>query len=470
MGADRITRRRLIAAGASTAIAAYSLDWSVSQRAAQAGADAAPQAAGTPMRKLVSLGGSRVNKAPGAPNDYRNVRNRQDVFDTGTKWVKIWVSMYEAFIVPDAPLAGQGHDFRPGDIRVAWDRLANGIPPSAATGGHEWGLGGIDQQVRAANEDGVGVILCLDWRHPLWASHPPEASVFAQGDPELAVGPRGEKANWRFPSDLGPESPWAWFVSHLFARYALGTAPNPSGPRIAPDGAPSTGNAQGAYVDFVEICNEPNLFPWPQGEGGANAIAATVQMFKTAEEHAVRFGTAILGPGTADLPARNDTALTEYAAFTGGVAAGLKGWRPRVSVGWSHHNYTDIREGSTERYATVCEILTDEGWYDRKAQIWLTEGGLDLGPSTPAVSPLEADQARLIATGWAQFQALSDRCEAGGTIGQVYAFGQHTLEDEPFREAVFSLRRPAGPLGEAEGEPRPAYAVWRGLPGNATAH
>jgi len=418
------------------------------------------------MRKLLSLGGSRVNSAPGAPNDLRKLRNRRDVFDTGTKWVKIWVSMYECFVVPDAPLAGQGHNFRPAGMREAWDRLADGTAASAATGGHPWGLAAIDQQVRAANEDGVGVVLCLDWRYPLWASHPPGGAVFAQNDPELGVGPHGESASWRFPLELGPGSPWAWFASHLFARYARGAAPNPSGPRVGPGGALSKGNAQGAFVDVVEICNEPNLFPWPQGEGGANAIAATVAMFKTAEVLAEPFGTALLGPGTADLPAHEG--MTVYDGFTRGVAAGLRGWRPRVPVGWSHHNYTDIREGSAECYARVCDILTEERWHDAKAKIWLTEGGFDLGPTTPAVSVAEADQARLIAAGWDRLQALSDRHEAAGGIGQVFAFGQHTLEDLPFRGASFSLRRPAGVLGEAEGKPRPAYAVWRDLPGNPT--
>jgi len=463
MGDKGITRRRLLETGAASVLAAHGLGGN-----APVFASSAPAPPGTPMRKLVSLGGSRVNSAPGTSNDYRTLRNRRDVFDTGTKWVKIWVSMYECFVVPGAPLSGQGHEFRPPGMREAWDRLAEGTPPSAATGGYEWGLANIDQQIRAANEDGVGVVLCLDWRHPLWACHPPEAPVFTQGDPEQAIGPHGEKANWRFPDDLGPDSPWAWFLSHLLARYLPETAPNPAGPRVGPRESLSTGNAYGAYVDSVEICNEPNLFPWPQGEGGVDAIAATVQMFKTAEELARPFGTSLLGPATADLPTHARTASTDYAAFTRGVAAGLKGWLPRVPVSWSHHNYTDTRLGSTERYATVCDILRQEGWHDQRAQIWLTEGGLDLGPSTPAVSPLEADQARLMAIAWEKLQALSDRHEAAGTIGQVYTFGQHTLEDVPFREAVFSLRRPAGPLGEGEGTPRPAYEVWRGLPGNLT--
>lgn len=469
MQAKRITRRRLIETVAASALAAYGVD-----RALTAGASAAPlhqppgAATGTPMRKLISLGGSQVNSPPGITNDFRTLRNRQDVFDTGTKWVKIWVSMYQCFVVPGAPLDGQGHEFRPAEMREAFNRLADRTPPSAATGGHEWGLRGIDQQVRAANEDGLGVVLCLDWRYPLWASHPPGAPVFAQGDPEMAVGPEGERANWRFPTELGPDSPWAWFVAHLLARYARGTAPNPVGPRVGPGGALSTGNAYGAHVQAVEICNEPNLFPWPQGEGGENAIAATVQMFKTAEALAHPFGTAILGPGTADLPPLQGRRLTEYDRFTRGVAIGLRGWRPRVAVGWSHHNYTDIRRGSSARYAEVCQILTEEGWHDRSAKIWLTEGGLDLGPSTPAVSAFEDEQARLIATGWAQLQALSDRHEAQGTIGQVFAFGQHTLEDLPQRVASFSLRRPADALGRGEGVPRPAYAVWRDLPGNPT--
>lgn len=463
MAAPRITRRRLVETGAASVLAAYGLQGTI-----PAGAQAAPAPPGTPMRKLVSLGGPRLNGAPGESNDLRTLRNRQDVFDTGTKWVKIWVSMYECFVVPGARLSGQGHEFRPPGMREAWDRLADGTAASAATGGHEWGLGNIDQQVRAANEDGVGVVLCLDWRYPLWACHPPEAPVFAQADPQQPIGPHGEKANWRFPAELGPDSPWAWFLAHLIARYPPATAPNPAGPRVGPDGSLSTGNAYGAFVDCVEICNEPNLFPWPQGEGGAGAIAATVQMFKTAEQLAHPFGTTLLGPGTADLPTRGRNAITDYATFTRGVAAGLRGWRPRVGVGWSHHNYTDIRLGSTERYAAVCEILEEQRWHDPRAKIWLTEGGMNLGPSTPAVSPLEADQARLLATAWRKLQALSDRHEAAGTIGQVFAFGQHTFEEVAFREAAFSLRRPPGPLGEAEGVPRPAYHVWRGLPGNPT--
>jgi hypothetical protein len=248
------------------------------------------------------------------------------------------------------------------------------------------------------------------------------------------------------------------------ARYAQGALVNPHGPRFERPGFSQYGNRRGASIGYIEFCNEPNLLPWPQSPpgqpvDGRQAICATIDMFTTVENYAYYYPCRILGPGTADIVSTSTTAYTDYRAFTAGVVSGLQNWRPRVSCGWSHHNYHDIGGNKNSRYEEVRKALRDNGWWDPRAAIWITEGGYNVGEIPPLVSPAEPTQDSRIRSGWANFQYASDLHEWAQELGRVYAFAQHTIGDTSPRTESWSLRR-------SDGSARPAYNAWRDLPGN----
>jgi len=380
--------------------------------------------------------------------------------------------MYECFNFLDAPFSRQRWEDRPVSMEDSWNRLSDGIPPRDAR--PEYGLKIIDEQIRAANNMGLGVMLCVDWRVPLWAAHPAGDSAYLPGRTPTSPhdnAPRRtpastdrKAANERFPMSVTTGSQWGWFIAHLCARYMRNQPVNPSGPRINQPGR-NFGNPFGAWIDQLEFCNETNLMPWPANE----AICSTVEMFKTAEAYGTYHGVSIMGPGTADVVNNTNEYGIKFSEFTQGVVGTLRNWRPRNSVSWSHHIYHDVAGDKTSRYEAVRTLLIDNGWYDRTFRIWVTEGGFNVGETGPGIPPPnEVPQRDLIRRNWDRMQYLSDIYEAYGQPGAVYAYGQHTFQELPERRSEsFSLRRPPDVATGQEIE-RLAYAMWRDLPGNPT--
>ena len=391
------------------------------------------------MRKLISLGGSTA-LAPGGVHDYRLCR--EDVLATGTTWVKIWLSWDDV----------QGHFGRPSTLVESWKQLNAG----------PLGLPVIDEQVRAAGEDRVAVVLCLQTSYPAWARiSPGEAPT---------TPPAAYTANEQLPYETGPESPFGWFVAHLCARYKRGVAANPFGPQARSELAPATtwryGNPSGGHVRAIEVCNEPNLQAWPR-ESAPERIAG---MMRTAVHWSAALGgPTILGPGTSDT--EGGFRGSHYLDFTVALLGRLRGWRPRSRVGWSHHNVKDMEEGTTGRLEAVRDALERSGWPDRT--LWLTEGGYDTTPpGTDPLVPSEPEklrQAQVIADGWARTQEFSARAERERRIGRVHTFGQHVVHDQADPTNVYKsgLRDDHGPPGEP-GAKRPAWFTWRDLPGAST--
>ena len=389
------------------------------------------------LRKCISLGGPGSLRFDDHPDDYRLWGNREYIRDaSGTRWVKLWVSWYDLQQELGFPPAGRGD---------SWRHL-NGAP-----GGQGW-LRRLDRQVRALNDDRLGVILTLYHAYPTWASG-------ALGpDP---VDPR-KPAEQKLPIDLSVDGPWAWFVAYLIARYRKGSRPNPIGPEgrpfteIAVGFDPLFGNPDGAAIDALEICNEPNFLGWPQ-EG---VVESTAQMIRTATQlSAVWGGTPILAPGTSDFPdatTRNARGLTGtvWSEFTLGVLSALAGYRAPVPLRWSHHNYRDVRLG-TGRAADVLAMLSGAGWSSDVAPLWLTEGGLNMGERAgdPAV---RAHQAQSIE------QSFRRTMELAG----VYLWTQHTISDKAGNDFKSGLRDDFE-WGRGVGPERPAWSVWRDLPGAA---
>jgi hypothetical protein len=369
------------------------------------------------------------------------------VLATGTRWIKFWVSWSQL----------QGLYARPRTMAESWAQLGAGVPGTPGLG-----LRVLDEQVAAANEDGVKVLLCLQHDTPEWAGRLP-------GDPQLVPPPRHNVAQ-RLPRESGLESPYGWFVAHMCARYRRQAPANISGPRVPVSGElelsgldPGSGNPSGAFVDAIEIGNEPNLMAWPLDQAPLRAA----EMLRTADQWSARLkGPMVLGPSTSDTGGAPGLRI-DYLDFTRAVLRELAGWVPRGHVAWSHHNYSDMARGTTERLGRVREALEAAGWHDKA--IWLTEGGYDTTPhgrpQTVVTDAQRRKQARVIAEGYRRAAAFSAAAEREGRIGVLPTFAQHVIHDQgtPTNTFKSGLRDDFHFDPPTPGARRPAWFAWRDL-------
>jgi hypothetical protein len=367
-----------------------------------------------PMRKCISLGGPGPLRGDADPDDYRLWGNRDYVKDSGTDWVKLWISW---------------SDFQSELERAPSDRASSWEQLDKAPRGESW-MRRLDRQLKAANDDGVGTIVTLFQAFPAWAGG-------ADGpDPVTGTKPPEQ----RIPIDLSADGPWSWFVGYLCARYRK-------------DGG---GNPDGAWIDALEICNEPNLLFWPQ-EGIGQAVA---KMLRSATQVSSALdGPDILGPGTSDFPDRNQEkqrglVATDWRTFTRDVLKALGSFSPGVPVHWSHHNFNDVKRIRTpSRVETVLELLADEGWVSHVKPLWLTEGGFNLYPD-PGDRGRKQRQAELIERSFRRMRQ----------VPQVYMWTQHTITDKAGNDFQSGLRDDFVP-DKGPGPRRPAWFAWKGLPG-----
>ena len=432
---EAISRRRFLRrAGAIAWAAPFALDLPLAGRPLAPGHE--------PLRKCISLGGYAPLTVPdGHPNDYRLHGNREYIRDqSGTRWVKLWVSW-----------AHLQQELAPASRAESWAQL-NQAPAGEAA------LRRLDRQLRAVNEDalrvgGMGVILALYHDYPTWSSGAREE------DP--ARGPK--PINGRVPSEVSEDSPWGWFVEYLMARYRPGTAPNSEGPRAGagPGRAEAVGNPDGAHIQALEICNEPNLLLWPQPA----VVPAVAGMIKTATALAGAHGRPlILAPATSDFPDHpHDSAdATDWLTFSRRLLERLDDFRPGTArVGWSHHNYLDVSEevsGSRSRAQRVVKLLYRHNWRgggDRR--LWLTESGFNLYPRQGELKARLA-QARKLERNFTQMSAQPE----------PFLWTQHTICDVPSNVFKSGLRDDFVP-GAGPGAPRPAWDTWARLPGSTSA-
>jgi hypothetical protein len=386
------------------------------------------------MHKCISFGGPGPLRQEGHPDDYRLWGNREYIRESGTAWVKLWISWSELQADLGAP---------PADLSASWEHL------NQAPRGEGW-LRRLDAQVRAANNDGRRVLLTLVHAFPPWSSG-------ASGpDPVTQEKPPEQK----IPADLSPESPWAWFIAHLCARYRKGAPKRPQGPALAAGAKLENavaGNPAGGWIDALEICNEPNLMYWPVEA----VVGAVARMMETADSVAHRLGgPAIVAPATSDFPDTDQADergihSLEWKGFTRGLLRELRGFRARGRVHWSQHNFRDVKLGERQsRAATVAELLATDGWFEHGQPLWLTEGGYNLGrsPSDPSERQL---QAGLI-------QRSFERMKRDG---RIYMWTQHTISDKADNDFRSGLRDDFVPA-RGPGAPRPAWRVWRDLSGS----
>jgi hypothetical protein len=262
--------------------------------------------------------------------------------------------------------------------------------------------------------------------------------------------------NAKPPLDVSADSPWAWYIGYMCARYRRAAPANPVGPTdpLLLQGAaaydPRAGNPAGAFADAIEICNEPNQVLWPQTgmpERIAEMIVTAVGVTQAVQ------GPRILAPGTSDTDGAGDRA--NWREFTVGVLGALGDFRPGESFGWSHHNYRDTLEAvSAERSRAwgVRNLLRASG-LKADGALWLTESGVDMYPrqNDPGV---RRDQARLIAKNFGEMSKLPE----------VRTWTQHVINDTPFQNFKSGLRDDFHYQPDGPGPPRPSYDAWAALP------
>jgi hypothetical protein len=397
-----------------------------------------PAHAGGLLRKGMSMSGSGALTIDGHPDDYRLWGNREYIRDlSGTKWVKIWVSWYDL---------QQELELPPQSRNESWRQL------NTAPGGASW-LRRLDHQIRAANDDRVGVIVGVMHDNPTWATG-------ATGnDP---VYPR-KPASWHRPLDASVNSPWGWFIAYLCARYARGVAPNPIGPHALEPGEdasgydPLFGNPEGAWMDALEVLNEPNYIAWPQ-EG---IVDFTAEQIKSAATIAKTWrGPLVLVPGMVDFPdapLSNDQGIigTWWFDFTQGLLQKLKGFNPEVPMRWSHHNYRDVKlQDVPTRAERIIELLRASAWIPDPQPLWITESGINMGSSYQDPGA-QLNQARVIERNF--FRMMR--------VPEVFLWMQHGIHDKPGNNFHSGLRNDFV-WGSGPGTERPAWYTWKELPGS----
>ena len=190
-----------------------------------------------------------------------------------------------------------------------------------------------------------------------------------------------------------------------------------------------------------------------------NMKKGKVQMMRTAEQLSYLYGRqAIVGPATSDYPdpgGGRPGVNMDWKTFTAALLDALAGWQPRVPVHWSQHNYRDVKyedPPETSRAKQTIDMLAAAGWPD--AQLWLTEGGLNLGTSWPDVATREAQAAKIDKN----FQAMR-------SLPEVTLWTQHGMNDVAGNDFKSGLRDDFDASGPRPGAARPAWTTWMSLDG-----
>jgi hypothetical protein len=411
----------------------------------------------TNLRKGFSLGGpapitvfdGSVSGGPVYPadpttlhaNDYRqpSVREQMQSGPAPTTWVKLWI---------DFNWLLQDFTYQPGMTQYGdvWDWL-NHSPYNS------YAIQRLDRQIRAANDDGKSVVLTVYQSLPAWCAN------VAPG----TTDPAGRPLSQAYPS-AASRGPWSMLMAYLFARYKYGVPANATGPGHS--GTNQYGNPYGAWAYMVEFTNEPNHLCWPQTQSGISTYASVVSlMFKTAEECSYFWaGTGPpypLGPAVLDA-AGDGTNTIGWYDYTNTVVGALQGWQPRKYVGWSLHNYGDVKshhDGAQAR--SVIQQLYAVGWKGgTDGNIFITEAGLNMAPPNYALgangdaSPTaEADQTAF----------NHDTYTAMYNTPQAYCWLNHGVNDYANTSFISGVRRAWNVVPHSPRAPRPYSALWRQL-------
>ena len=249
--------------------------------------------------------------------------------ETNTQWIRMWVGWNQ--LAPNHDTSDPSSDTT---------QTAYGTTPKDY-------VAQLDSQIRFARQNGLKVILTF-WRYPQWAN--------------------GSTNVYQPPADVSTTSRWGAYLWWLMSRYN----------KLNP-------NANGAWVDFIEVCNEPN-WQWPQNIGPAS-IAARMMMTGAATLPYTGNEPLLLGPGLHDTII-NTSGRTSFIDFMDGMflVFNQAGFVAPPTLGWSMHNYTDIQNSvssaAAPRLATAVSKLGAKGWTGwpngsaSSPYVMATEGGL----------------------------------------------------------------------------------------------
>jgi hypothetical protein len=425
-----LTRRELLAGAGSAAAALALAGCGDAARPIDASRPATAPLVPVParMRKGISLIGD-VN----VYDDTLDVRPYVLGGPHPTTFVALWLGWPTVQPLPPSPFTRA----------QAFADLEDPTGPAAAA------FAALDAQIARANTDGREVALTLYQAFPEWTSSP-------------VAGPPAPPNRALVPADRSPDGPWAWLVAYLCARYARGGAGNPAG----------------AQIDWLQPMNEPNLTWWPQRSpafpGGtiAGAVAELARGAATVAAE-VAGGPGLLLPATADVVSVASSHGTPWDVFTDELLAHLRDWDPGVPVGWSQHNYADVKLGPEADGRWRAERLLDlqraHGWPE--PSVWLTEGGYQVGvrrdgwiapdlerwivdprrTNDPAHQDAFAEQVGALEANWKAMAALP-----------VRLWTQYQVNDRDVRFQS-GLRGPVQdtPAGRVlHDPPYPAYELW----------
>ena len=402
------------------------------------------------LRRIVDMGAGGTTR-PGSPGDLRFHDNRTYLAELGASWVRLWA---------DWP------SLQPDPARPPDDPDGAGAPFLAA----------LDDQIRAANEDGIKVLLQL-YRFPLWANGLEALGAARNTDAEISyrfadrigastwasylvagrdparVNPSRRALEFGLPPEgVGPGSAWAAFFTFAYDRWHLGR------------------RGSGPYVHGVELVNEPNFQWWPQRAPatGDNPFALgpltvqgpLAQMMHTAAGIAAAHGgdTLLLAPSFADSELGGRT-VTQYDELAPELLDALTaiGHVAGPNEVWAHHNYTDLERRSTETKLQRMRAQLAGRWTGLAEgggpAVWVTEGGVRLGRMASYYPAEDARAAQALSwqLGWDR-HVRDDGAGAG--VGML---AQYTTYAEPRFDCGMLDAWPAVVR-------RPAYAYWTTLP------
>jgi hypothetical protein len=193
----------------------------------------------------------------------------------------------------------------------------------------------LDSQISYARSLGLKVVLTF-FKFPTWTNGTTTST------PLYYLYP---------PNDLSGTSPWA---SYLYFCLSHWSSLNP--------------NNGGAYADWLEICNEPNIFLADKPFGGyqppSHVYAGRMMVTAQYIQRATGITTPLLaGPAVLDAPGVTDRHIDcrDYVANLLGYLS-TNGFSADTLFAWSHHNYTDISNGTTTLAQAIRGSLKAYGW------------------------------------------------------------------------------------------------------------
>jgi hypothetical protein len=388
-----------------------------------------PAGAEPGLRKAISMGS--INHG-GDYEDLTGHGNLDTVWQTGARWVRIWVRWDKAQLFPPS--------------RLTWSALAgpaNDLPGCGTGCGFRY-IQAIDAQIKAARGAGLNVVL-VTWHFPRWSNgtegRPADWGRHDRGGPATPVE-RLKPMEFRIPvGQLGRTGYYGGWIDWLIGRYAG------YGRNLA-----------------LELMNEPNHQLWPQqgpsttadpfGPGPVVIDDYVAEMMETARAVSAARGHPLLlaGPGLADRFGADSRTMTNFQTAVpetlGGLAA--RGFKPASNFAWSHHNYSDVERNiaAPTRTEQARGYLVGR-WKGlggtSSPKLWLTEGGARLGQSQATDL---AKQAELVRLNWERMTAAPG----------IQMWSNYLLYADPTANSGLREARLGG------GSPRPVWNVFRAFP------